>query len=256
MENITKIIFCGINGRMGNAVKETVSEKDDLEIVAGVDLKTEGDNTFPVYEKIADVKEKADVIIDFSFHAVLPEYLNYAKENRIPIIVCTTGHTEEETAMMHEYSKYIPVFFSRNMSLGINLLIELAKKAAAMLGEDFDIEIIEAHHNKKLDAPSGTALMIADGIAETMENAPEYVYDRTERRMERPKKEIGIHAIRAGGIIGEHSVLFGGKNESVTISHSAFSRSVFALGALRAAKFMVGMPAGMYSMTDIINGIE
>ncbi|MBP3334237.1 MAG: 4-hydroxy-tetrahydrodipicolinate reductase [Clostridia bacterium] len=252
---MTNIIFCGINGRMGRAVEEIVCEKDNFKIVAGVDLNTERRGDYPVYSKIKEVSEKADVIIDFSFHAELPSYLEYAKANKLPVIIASTGHTPEESALMHEYSKYIPVFFSRNMSLGINLLIELSKKAAAMLGDDFDIEIIEAHHNKKLDAPSGTALMIADAISETLESSPEYVYDRTERREARPKNEIGIHAVRAGGIVGEHSVLFGGKNESVTISHSAFSRSVFALGALRAAEFMVGMPAGFYSMTDLVNNI-
>ncbi|MBE6618656.1 MAG: 4-hydroxy-tetrahydrodipicolinate reductase [Ruminococcaceae bacterium] len=249
---MTNIIFCGINGRMGQAVEELISEKENFRIVAGVDVNTTRRGDYPVYKNISDVKEKADVIVDFSFHAAIGSYLEYAKAQRLPIVVSTTGHTPEETALMHEYSKFIPVFFSRNMSLGINLLIELAKKAAVMLGDDFDIEIIEAHHNKKLDAPSGTALMIADAISETLENKPEYVYDRSERRQERPKNEIGIHAVRAGGIVGEHSVLFGAKNESVTISHSAYSRSVFALGALRAAEFMVGMPAGMYSMSDLI----
>lgn len=253
---MTNIIFCGINGRMGQAVEELISEKENFKIVAGVDVNTVCRGDYPVYQNISDVKEKADVIVDFSFHAAIGSYLEYAKAKKLPIVVSTTGHTPEETALMHEASKFIPVFFSRNMSLGINLLIELAKKAAAMLGDDFDIEIIEAHHNKKLDAPSGTALMIADTISETLENKPEYVYDRSERREERPKNEIGIHAVRAGGIVGEHSVLFGGKNESVIISHSAYSRSVFALGALRAAEFMVGMPAGMYSMSDLIGEIN
>ena len=253
---MTNIIFCGINGRMGQAVKELISEKENFKIVAGVDVNDTSNGEYPVYKNIADVKEKADVIVDFSFHGAIGAYLEYAKAKRLPIVVSTTGHTAEETAMMHEAAKSIPVFFSRNMSLGINLLIELAKKAAAMLGDDFDIEIIEAHHNKKLDAPSGTALMIADAISETLDEKPEYVYDRSERREERPKNEIGIHAVRAGGIVGEHSVLFGGKNESVTISHSAYSRSVFALGALRAAEFMVGMPAGMYSMSDLIGEIN
>lgn len=253
---MTNIIFCGINGRMGQAVEEIISEKENFKIVAGVDVNTTKRGDYPVYSRISDVKEKADVIVDFSFHAVLPEYLEYAKEKRLPIVVSTTGHTPEETALMHEYARFIPVFFSRNMSLGINLLIELAKKAAVMLGDDFDIEIIEAHHNKKLDAPSGTALMIADAISDTLSEKPEYVYDRTERREARPQNEIGIHAVRAGGIVGEHSVLFGGKNESVTVSHSAYSRSVFALGALRAAEFMVGMPAGMYSMSDLIGELS
>ncbi|MBQ8742269.1 MAG: 4-hydroxy-tetrahydrodipicolinate reductase [Clostridia bacterium] len=252
---MTDIIFCGINGRMGQAVEEIIKEKEGFRIVAGVDVNTVRRSDYPVYSKISEVSESADVIVDFSFHAALPEYLEYAKVRHLPIVVSTTGHTPEETALMHEYAKSIPVFFSRNMSIGINLLIELSKKACAMLGDDFDIEIIEAHHNKKLDAPSGTALMIADAISEALEAKPEYVYDRTERREKRPKNEIGIHAVRAGGIVGEHSVLFGGQNESVTISHSAFSRSVFALGAVRAAEFMVGMPAGMYSMSDLIANI-
>ncbi len=252
---MTNIIFCGINGRMGQAFEDIISEKEGVRIIAGVDVNTAQRGGYPVYSKISEVKESANVIVDFSFHAALPEYLEYAKSKKLPIVVSTTGHTQEETALMQEYSKYIPIFFSRNMSIGINLVIELSKKAAAMLGEDFDIEIIEAHHNKKLDAPSGTALMIADAISETLEEAPQYVYDRSERREARPKNEIGIHAVRAGGIVGEHSVLFGGKNESVTISHSAYSRSVFALGALRAAEFMVDMPAGMYSMSDLIGDL-
>lgn len=252
---MTNIIFCGINGRMGQAVEEIIREKKNLNIVAGVDTNTERRGDYPVYKHISEVTQKADVIVDFSFHAALPGYLEYAKSKRLPIVVATTGHTADETALMQEYSKNIPIFFSRNMSIGINLLIELAKKASAMLGDDFDIEIIEAHHNKKLDAPSGTALMIADAISETLEERPDYIYDRSERREKRPKNEIGIHAVRAGGIVGEHSVLFGGQNESITISHSAFSRSVFALGAVRAAQFMVGMPAGMYSMSDLIANI-
>lgn len=252
---MTKIIFCGINGRMGKAVEEIIAEKGDSKIVAGVDINTEQRGNYPVYSKINEIKEKADVIVDFSFHAEISSYLEYAKANKLPIVVCSTGHTPEELDLMKNYAKYVPIFFSGNMSLGINLLIELSKKAASMLGEDFDIEIVESHHNKKLDAPSGTAIMIANAISETLEDKPEYIYDRHERREARPKNEIGIHSVRAGGIVGEHSVIFGGQNESVTISHSAFSRSVFALGAVRAAKFMVGLPAGMYSMTDLVNDI-
>lgn len=236
---------------MGRAVEEIVCEKDNFKIVAGVDLNTERRGDYPVYSKIKEVSEKADVIIDFSFHAELPSYLEYAKANKLPVIIASTGHTPEESALMHEYSKYIPVFFSRNMSLGINLLIELSKKAAAMLGDDFDIEIIEAHHNKKLDAPSGTAIMLADTIKETRETT-EYVYDRHSVRRQRSSEEIGIHSVRGGTIVGEHEVIFAGNNELITLSHSAMSREIFAAGAVRAATFICGKSAGTYNMSDVI----
>ncbi len=251
-----KILFCGASGRMGRATYDLTKDSSRYSIVCGVDVTPAPDLPFPIYPKIGDNEELPDVIVDFSHHALLPSILDYALEKKIPVVICTTGHNEEENALMKQASEKIPVFFSRNMSIGINLLIDLAKKAAALLGEDFNIEIVEAHHNQKLDAPSGTALMIADGIADVTPYDAEYVYDRHSVRGKRDPKEIGIHAIRAGTIVGEHSVIFGGPNEVITLSHSALSRSVFANGALRAAEYVIGKPAGMYDMGDVIRQVE
>ncbi len=253
-----RIIFCGANGRMGRATAELIRTNDKYTLAAGVDITGEGAEIVgaPVYRHIAEVTEEADVIVDFSHHSALPELLSYAKKKKMPIIVCTTGHTPEETASMKEAAATVPVFFSRNMSVGINLLIALCRKASAMLGEDFDIEIVEAHHHNKLDAPSGTALMIADAIAEEVPYDPIYTYDRHAVRQKRAKEEIGIHAIRGGSIVGEHSVIFAGSEEVVTLSHSAGSRTVFASGALRAAAYVVGKPAGLYDMNDVVAEIE
>lgn len=256
--NPIRILFCGANGRMGRATAELIRANERYMLVAGVDITGEGAEAVgaPVYKHIAEVKEEADVIVDFSHHSALPELLSYAKDKQMPIVVCTTGHTPEETAMMQEASVSIPVFFSRNMSVGINLLISLCRKASAMLSEEFDIEIVEAHHHNKLDAPSGTALMIADAIAEEVPYTPVYTYDRHTVRQKRSKEEIGIHAIRGGSIVGEHSVIFAGPEEVVTLSHSAGSRSVFASGALRAAAYIIGKPAGMYNMNDVVSEIQ
>ncbi len=245
------IIICGISGRMGKATYEASLQSDKYRIVAGVD-PFPCDLPNPVYKKISECAEKADVIVDFSNHASVGDLIDYALSKRLPIVIATTGHTQEELARIKKASESIPVFRSGNMSLGINLIMELAKKAAQILGDDADIEIVEAHHNQKLDAPSGTALMIANGISSALEDKPAYVYDRTERREKRPKNEIGIHSIRAGTIVGEHSVIFGCENEVVTISHSAQSRSVFANGALKAAAFLKDKPAGLYDMSDLL----
>ncbi|MGM9636825.1 MAG: 4-hydroxy-tetrahydrodipicolinate reductase [Eubacteriales bacterium] len=247
-----KILFCGACGRMGRATYELTKGNDKYSFLCGVDVAPASDLPYPIYTSIGDCPETPDVIVDFSHHTALPAILDYAVAHKVPAVICTTGHTEEETALMKTASEKIPVFFSRNMSVGINLLIELSKKAAALLGEDFNIEIVEAHHNQKLDAPSGTALMIADEIRDTVDFDAEYVYDRHSVRKKRDPKEIGIHSIRAGSIVGEHSVIFGGPNEVITLSHSALSRSVFANGALRAAEFVIGKPAGMYDMSDVI----
>ncbi|MBE6564911.1 MAG: 4-hydroxy-tetrahydrodipicolinate reductase [Ruminococcaceae bacterium] len=252
------ILLSGALGRMGRAVAETVAAKDGMCICAGVDINSsaKGAYDFPIYEKLSDFSGKADVIIDFSHHSSCDGLCAYAKEHKIPLVISTTGHTEEELAVMRETAKSVPVFYSRNMSLGINLLIHLAKKAAETLGDTFDIEIIEKHHNRKLDAPSGTALMIADALQSSLPYEAEYVYDRHSVRRERSKTEIGIHAIRGGTIVGEHDVLFAGKDETITLSHAAASREVFAQGAIKAAAFVVGKPAALYNMDDIINGME
>ncbi|MBQ8287711.1 MAG: 4-hydroxy-tetrahydrodipicolinate reductase [Clostridia bacterium] len=256
--NPIRILFCGANGRMGRAIAELIRENEKYTIAAGIDLTGEGSKVVnaPVYKHIAEVTEEADVIVDFSHRIALPELLDHAKAKKMPIVVCTTGHTPEDMELMQEASATVPVFFSRNMSVGINLLISLCRKASAMLGDDFDIEIVEAHHHNKLDAPSGTALMIADAIAEEVPYDPVYTYDRHAVRQKRAKEEIGIHAIRGGSIVGEHSVIFAGPEEVVTLSHSAGSRSVFASGALRAAAYIIGKPAGMYNMNDVVAEIE
>lgn len=249
------VILCGCTGRMGRAVTELINGSDTLRIVAGVDVNTAATAPtckFPVYQTINEFPDKADVIIDFSHHTALASLLEYAKTANMPIVVCTTGHTEEERALMQESAKDIPVFFSRNMSLGINLLAELCRKAAKTLGIAFDVEIIEKHHNQKLDAPSGTALMLAEALAEEREDT-KFVYDRHDRMQKRDKKEIGIHAVRGGTIVGEHEVIFAGNNEIITLSHSATSREIFANGAMKAAEFIVDKLPGMYDMSDVIN---
>ncbi len=244
------IMLCGCGGRMGAAVAAAAEIAGDR-IVAGVDINPAAASPYPVYHNPAEFAGHADVMIDFSHHSALPALLDYAVKTGTPLVVATTGHTDEEMAMMREAATKVPVFFSRNMSLGINLLISLCRRAAATLGEDFDIEIIEKHHNKKLDAPSGTALMIADALAE--EGDHPYVYDRHAERRARARGEIGLHAVRGGTIVGEHEVMFCGKDEIVTLSHSAASREVFATGALRAARFLVGKGAGFYNMDDVVN---
>ena len=248
-----KILLSGCFGRMGSAVISAARENGKIEIISGVDI-TEGESSFPVYKSIFDNAEVPDVIIDFSHHSALPGILNYAVKNNVPVVIATTGHDKEETDLMEKASELIPVFFSRNMSIGVNLLIALSRKASEFLGLDYDVEIIEKHHRNKLDAPSGTALMIADAIAETREDTS-YVYDRHDRREKRSSEEIGIHAVRGGSIIGEHEVIFAGKDEVITISHSAASRSLFAAGAIKAAEFIIGKEPKLYSMDDMLNEI-
>lgn len=237
-------------GRMGKAITQIVENIDDAQIVCGFDV-VEGDCAYPVYKEYADVSTDADVIIDFSHPSNFENILNYAKKNNLPIVIATTGLSEEQKNEMVAAAEEIPVFFSANMSLGINLLIKLAKDATKILEKDFDIEIIEKHHNKKLDAPSGTALAIADAIADTMTNDAEYIYERHSVRKQRDKSEIGIHAVRGGTIVGEHEVIFAGTDEIISLSHSASSREVFAQGAVKAALFMNGKPKGFYSMDDL-----
>ena len=251
---MTNIILCGCGGRMGKAIAAAAGNGYD--IVAGIDVNASAlaaACNFPVYEKISDFSEKADAIVDFSHHTALPSLLEYAKKTKTPLVVATTGHTEEELALMKEASEEVAVFFSGNFSIGINLIIDLAKQAAKTLGLDFDVEIIEKHHNKKLDAPSGTALMIANAISEQRDET-EYVYDRHSVRKAREQKEIGIHSVRGGTIVGEHEVLFAGANEQITISHSAASREIFATGALRAAAYLAKKDKGLYNMSDLIAG--
>lgn len=250
-----KIILCGCGGRMGRAITEMVNETADCKIVAGIDINASELGSvcaFPVYSLISDFEGVADVIIDFSHHSVLPSLLSYAVSSNTPIVVATTGHTDEERQLMLDASKKVGIFFSRNMSIGINLLIDLCRRAASALGEDFDMEIIEKHHHNKLDAPSGTAMMIAEELKDERGGDVEFVYDRHDVRRKRETKEIGIHAVRGGTIVGEHDVIFAGNNEIITLSHSATSREIFANGAIKAATFMVGKGAGLYSMSDVV----
>lgn len=246
-----KILLTGCGGRMGRVVAELCKTRDDFSVVAGVD-PTLPICDFPVYGKCSEVKEKADVIIDFSFHTAISEILDFAIQHRIPAVIATTGFNEEELARIREAEKVIPIFRSANMSLGVNLICQLAKKAAKFL-PDFDIEIIEKHHNQKVDSPSGTALMIADEISSVLPSESEYVFGRRGICGKRTKNEIGIHAVRGGTIVGEHEVLFAGGNEIVSITHTAQSREILANGAVCAAAFVIGKKAGSYSMKDVFS---
>ena len=248
---MTNIILCGCGGRMGKAIISSI--KNDCTIVAGIDINASAlsaASDFPIYEKISDFPDKADVIIDFSHHSALPSLIEYAKKTKTPIVIATTGHTDEELTLIDESAKEIAIFRSGNFSLGINLLITLVKQAAKTLGSDFDVEIVEKHHNKKLDAPSGTALMIANKIKEERENAT-YVYGRGGHR-KREQNEIGIHAIRLGNVIGEHEIMINTGNETITLKHEAHDRALFADGALFAAEFVLNMPNGLYCMDDVV----
>lgn len=247
-----RILLSGCCGHMGRVIRGIVKQRDDCEICAGVDLATESAE-FPIYTSFDAVEETPDVIIDFSHPSVLSSLLAFARQRGgLPVVLCTTGYSAEQVAQVHEAAKDLPVFYSRNMSIGINLLIGLAKKAVQVLGDDFDIEIVEQHHNQKIDAPSGTALMIADAIAESRDMESHYVYDRHSQRKKREKSEIGIHSVRGGTIVGEHEVIFAGNAEVIRLSHSAQSKEVFAAGAVNAACYMKGRPAGLYDMSDLI----
>ncbi|MBQ9902577.1 MAG: 4-hydroxy-tetrahydrodipicolinate reductase [Clostridia bacterium] len=249
---MTKIILCGCGGKMGAAITGIVNERDDCQIVAGVDVNTACSREYQVYSNIGDVKETADVIIDFSHPSTLDSILAYAVEKQVPAILCTTGYSEAQNKQIEETSKKVALFHSGNMSLGINLLIALSRKAAQILGGSFDVEIVEKHHNQKIDAPSGTALMIAKAISEELPYESRYEYDRHSVRRKRERAEIGIHSVRGGSIVGEHEVIFAGHDEVVTIAHSAQSKGVFAAGAVNAAVFLKGKPAGLYDMNDLI----
>ena len=251
---MTRILLCGCNGKMGQVIARCASTRDDCRIVAGIDSDTRALNDFPVFALPEQVNCEVDAIIDFSHPSVLTSLLSYATEHRLPTVICTTGYTPDQVVEIRRASENIPVFYSGNMSLGINLLIALCKTATAVLGNNFDIEIIEKHHNQKLDAPSGTALMLADAIAGTLPNESEYVYDRHSVRQKRAKNEIGIHAVRGGTIVGEHDVIFAGNYETVTLSHQATDRSVFANGAVAAAAYLANKKSGLFNMSDVING--
>ena len=247
-----KIAVTGACGKMGRVIVNIVKGREDCKIVAGIDILGEQYDDFPVVKSPFDLPEKPDVIIDFSHPSALNDLLSYGKMNNVPLVIATTGYTDEQRAQITAASAQIPVFFTFNMSLGINLLVELAKKATQILGGQFDIEIVEKHHNLKKDAPSGTAIMIAEAINAEMDNKNHFVYDRHNVRKPRDKDEIGMHAIRGGTIVGEHDVIFAGHDEVITLSHSAQSKEVFAVGSVNAAVFLAGKPAGLYAMSDLI----
>ena len=250
---MTKIIMLGCNGRMGQMITDMVKQDDECTIVAGIDIVDNRDNGYPVYTKLADCDVEADAIIDFTSATDFESRMDYAVDKQIPIIECSTGLSEEQMDYLKKASEKVAVLKSANMSLGINLLMKLLKEAAVKLaGDGFDVEIVEKHHNQKLDAPSGTALALADSINEAMDDRYEYIYDRSQVRQKRDKKELGISAVRGGTIVGEHEVIFAGNNEVITLSHSAQSKELFAVGAVNAAVFMSGKGPGLYDMSALV----
>lgn len=249
---MVKIAINGANGHMGKVISSVISERDDCTVVAGIDINTDRYSNFPIVSSPAGLTEKPDVIIDFSHPSALDNLLEYCLSTGTPIVIATTGYNEEQTAKIKKAAEQIPVFFTFNMSLGINLLTKLAKTATEILGDQFDIEIVEKHHNQKIDAPSGTAIMLANAINDTLDDRCHFVYDRHSQRMKREKNEIGIHSIRGGTIVGEHDIIFSGRDEVITLSHHASSKEVFAVGSVNAAVFINGKAAGLYDMAQLI----
>lgn len=248
-----RAIMHGCNGRMGQVITGLVKEDAEIEFVAGVDTYTGISNSYPVFESIEKCDVEADVVIDFSNAGAVDALLDYCAEKKLPVVLCTTGLSEEQLAKAEETAKKTAVLKSANMSLGINLLLKLVKDAAKVLaGAGFDIELVERHHNQKVDAPSGTALALADSINEAVDHAYTYVYDRSQRREKRDKKEMGISAVRGGTIVGDHEIIFAGPDEVIEFKHTAYSKAVFGKGAVEAAKFLAGKPAGRYDMSDVI----
>ncbi len=252
---MVRVIMHGCNGKMGQVISSLIAADDAVEIVAGIDARDDGHNTYPVFSSLEECNVEADCLIDFSVASAVDRMLEICVERKLPCVLCTTGLSEEQLGRVKEASKQVAVLKSANMSLGINLLLKLLKDAAGVLAPaGFDMEIVEKHHNLKVDAPSGTALALADSINEALDNEYEYVYDRSGRRVQRPKKEIGISAVRGGTIVGDHDVIFAGADEVITFSHTAYSKAVFGKGAVQAAKFLAGKPAGLYQMSHVIEG--
>lgn len=249
-----KVIMHGCNGAMGQAITELAKEDEEISIVAGIDVSDIQRNPYPVFSSFDACTVQADVVIDFSSAKAVDGMLSYCERKKVPLIVCTTGLSDAQTEKIKEVAKKTAVLHSANMSLGINVLLKLVQEAVKVLAAaDFDVEIIEKHHNQKIDAPSGTALALADSINEAMDHQYYYKYDRSREQVKRDKKEIGIHAVRGGSIAGEHEVIFAGKDEVITFSHTAYSKAIFAKGAIQAAKFLAGKKPGMYSMADVID---
>ena len=251
------VLLSGCNGKMGQVITRISENFNGLKIAAGFDINNNINNPYPVFTSLNECDVRIDAIIDFSNPKAFNGLVEYAQEKRIPIVLATTGLSAEQTSVLkNEVANRIPVFFSANMSIGVNLLIDLVKKAAKVLEGQFDIEIIEKHHNQKIDAPSGTALAIADAINDSLEEKCEYTYDRHSKTEKRSKQEIGIHAVRGGTIVGEHSVIFAGNDEIIEINHTAMSREILGVGALKASIFIASKQPGLYSMTDLIKEIN
>lgn len=247
-----RIILSGCNGHMGHVIQNVISLREDCQIVAGIDLNTQTKADFPIFASFDKVTQEADAIIDFSHPNALDSVLSYSIQTHVPVVLATTGYSEAQKEQINVASKETSVFFTYNMSLGINLIAELAQQVAKVLGDSFDVEIIEKHHNQKIDAPSGTALMLADAIVDVAVSPLHYEYDRHSKREKRTKNEIGIHAVRGGTIVGEHEIIFAGRDEIITISHSARSKEVFAVGAVNAAVFMCEQHTGLFTMKDLV----
>lgn len=253
---MTKVIISGCNGKMGQVVTQMVSAADGIQVVAGFDKNPVKQNDYPVYADPMECPVKADCVIDFSHPSALPGLLGFCKSTGCGVVLATTGYTKEQLAEIEDAAKEIRIFKSANMSLGINVLLALVKQATKVLGSSCDIEIVEKHHRRKLDAPSGTALMIADAATEMLDTQPEYVYGRHDRRQQRPKNEIGISAVRGGTIVGEHEVIFAGADEVLEIRHTAYSREIFASGAVKAADFIAHRQSpGIYNMEDLVSEV-
>lgn len=249
---MVKIAITGANGKMGRVIASLVAQRNDCVVVAGIDLNDTQNGQFPIVKYPTELPEKPDVIIDFSHPSALPDLLSYCTINNVPLVAATTGYTADEIAEIKKTAEQIPIFFTFNMSLGINLLVELGKRAVNVLGGQYDIEIVEKHHNQKKDAPSGTAIMIAEALNGELDNKMKYVYDRHNVRKAREANEIGMHAIRGGTIVGEHDIIFAGHDEVITLSHSAGSKEVFANGSINAAIFLSGRESGLYDMSDLL----
>lgn len=250
---MTRIIMHGCNGAMGQVITDIVRKDEQATIVAGIDIVDNRDNGYPVFTDIDNCDVQADVIIDFASPKAMDKLLAYCKKTKTPAVLCTTGLSKEQIDAINETSKEVAIFKSANMSLGITILSKLLKEAAKVLANDFDIEIVERHHNQKVDAPSGTALLLADSINEALNNEYNYVYDRSQVREKRNKKDIGISAVRGGTIVGDHEVIFAGTDEVIEFKHTAYSKAVFAKGAVSAAKFLAGKEPGMYDMCDVVD---
>lgn len=250
---MVKMIMHGCNGAMGRVITGLMAGQDEIRIVAGIDKHDSLPQDYPVYTSLHACREEADVVVDFASASAIDGLLEYCGERRLPVVVCTTGLSPAQVEKIRETAKKTAILRSANMSLGVNLLLKLVKEAAKTLAAaDFDIEIVEKHHNQKVDAPSGTALALADSMNEALESRYRYEYDRSARHEKRDRHEIGISAVRGGSIVGEHDVIFAGKDEVVTFCHTAYSKAIFAKGAIEAAKFLAGKEPGLYSMADVI----